>query len=1661
MAGKKLARAALLAAFSLAMLLIIAGCTSNKYVPCCVKGNIYMENGTALANPSCYFQNGSLYGPCKLPSDTHTVAFCNDGTQCSSLATEEECGATWDCGWNPSANPKCQGTLAYVPFPVCTDLVPKSCVNNKCTAMVCGYTNIRPAPPPASQDWDAGKANTTFTNNPNALPSNVPAQDVQLPSIGLQKVTCDFNTMNSKLYNKVKASRGALWVNSFRFGVGSSFSDFDAAKNFFPATDRACAANPAAKVDRFTVYLGDSQYCQDTSTYYKCSGPRNSDLYFKGDSFGLEQCKLYCGNGVSPYSCDLLTGQLNIRYVCNQDGIAYDTSEICTGKCSRIDDPNACANDAAQFPFLKTDNLVPQQANYRMKYVSDYMVDSRNIKYGSGGQHSQTCREVAGPESNYNYYGWIEKTINEPDHCNDFFGDPANGWSDGPWFSTYNNSYANAWKTCPPDTGCCASGDPSCDFLGQQRTYFDNHAYSALDLDYSYYKKALLWQYPPQAQLAKLPFECESSSDCISGSCDTTHYKRGVCESVPIPPSTQGTPIGCLCSPHEFGSSHVNYPACYLTESSGNPFTIYSNTNLPVENTGRPLVSLGTSGGAMFYPDASYHTQSQQPTLHFRYYVAAPTPTSDRPQFFEICQVTPVRVAKCIMKDKYVEDICEEGNPDDCKHYTRATDETVIWEPENDGKCHYTEVANQNTVVYPSQSYYWEYDFDLSSSDPAKQVNQEKFGICALNGKVSESKDPVQPYLKMKDLGWCAGCSYATLAVQKVDWGLPLPGGVGNPRQYSCYEYRGEFNYIPSPVKPPYGGGVENYLPVNGQFSNNPVNDGHIRYELWGASPSAEPVRYTSNPSAYQSDIHGNIALTWGEEGKNPAYICEDGWHASGGWWDPQEIPTPSAPYMKEKLTSLLQSNIMPILDEVSSKTRAPTQYGCTPAGFGTWYCPYNDHFYDTTYDPTVTGQDKCTAACRRLINKGYDPIAICNTMGGDGAVLHVVGDTRMLRGYSSTTEDFGSIAPSALSSDILSYLDINGAGTATFDTATGGKKAIVARTSLLKGECKTSPLVGLELLPTETQATLVGTPAAPGILQPFFFKPTEPGYAQRTARGMPDKFPDQVDLFMQDWYPLCNAAGTLYPGEREVYEFESRLDLSRALLSNFSKPSLIWKFAFPINTQCDQTFFLDYLFNHTQEMVDSGITGLIYSDWSMKDGLGYGPETQHYSDKKTYPAQWNAPAVAHDWEGDIKTGLTQEAPVVRGTASDQTYVLDDKAGGTGKTDLFCALEKYSLRSIGFISLTYGQKIYAENKTCYCTPCTGFDYISGICDLNAANSPDIPQLYCNDGTTCTMPDSGALPDASGVYNQYKCEQRCVNYTACKLCTGPENADYASFCRFSEPGGEKAGYVKSYSNITDDYWEFLTGLSASEKCCIDGATQEGMNGTKYTYVGLSGSKQQSVFLQYPTRGGLDIDCGRAPDTSVLEYCNIRVPISQKEIACMRVANSGGSTPPAPACGEPDSWPGSCQPSGTVSAVNCAAVSHACCGLTYGCGWDGTSCTGSSSSVVHCEQFDDNPSGCNAFGAPASACTWVPATCGTPGQAQGTCGTVSQYISSCSTVGANGAACCNAVTNCHWSNGACTATSPDQPYVICGNFDNNPIACNTFTYPPLSACSWAPG
>jgi len=515
-----------------------------------------------------------------------------------------------------------------------------------------------------------------------------------------------------------------------------------------------------------------------------------------------------------------------------------------------------------------------------------------------------------------------------------------------------------------------------------------------------------------------------------------------------------------------------------------------------------------------------------------------------------------------------------------------------------------------------------------------------------------------------------------------------------------------------------------------------------------------------------------------------------------------------------------------------------------------------------------IFGSKKCFV--HAPIKTTYAPVDICTKYSGDGAAVYVVGDTALI-GSSSLQQMYNP------DSALASYLGNDALPTQVEHGVVyyiNGTAQVITRAIALKSQCPTPPLVGIALKEgtdniTTQQALndLIGQPGTNflnpddsrrGKLHKFFFKSTQMDYAWRVANGKPDSYPGEVDVLLQEWYPTCN--------EGIAAEINNRIAFSRAFLSNFSKPSLIWKFHFPSGSSCNvnpsgtsdnYNYFMEYLFNHTGDMVDAGIIGVIYDSWMTLDGRGYG--------------NYNMTIAG----GNIYTGLT----LVNATGR-----LDDAVSGKTNTP-FCTLQKNSKAVLGLMEYTYGQKLYSQNTTCFCAPCTDNDYATGRCNRYAVDSPIPAQAYCNDGTPCQLPSEGWSN-----YSKYYCPPTCVNATACKACNSSDFSGKRSFCRIEQVGEPPFVANRSYSELTastiDSDWAFVAGLPAKDKCCVEKKVED-QPSLEYTYVSHYGSKARSEFLQYPSRGEAGIDCGRTPDTSVLMYCGVKIPISQQKIACTQV------------------------------------------------------------------------------------------------------------------------------------------------------------------------------
>ncbi len=1434
-------------AIALAFAIFISGCTGNQYVPCCIKEKIYDSvTGQLVLNPECEFPDTRWYGSCSGTTlelyEKGRVAVCEPSEiicmgatqtskcaqipgctwkndlcvpkKCSDIDDEQECtesSCTWGEGGRTSCGPSSQAVKKLLP--VCVDDVPEGCINDKCTAMICGFAGYSPTPPPASQDWDV--------NNPEKA---MPQGQSSLPSINLQGTTCSFESMNRKLYNKVAKSKGSLWVNSFRFGVGKSFSDFEQAKYFFPASDRLCNINPVGTKDRFVTYLNaPSTWCSPVIGVYACS--KNSLNFIDRDV-----CLLYCEGDEN--DCQTVTGET--WYQCLENKFAYKEQEDCKAKCNVVSDPNKCTLSKADYKFLGEDG------RYKMKYVADFMVDT--LQYSDDDSFKETCLRKTGPDGAGKFLDWDTYDNN---YCDDFWP-PGLKDQDGPWRWWYDPPIVEPLQ--PPGTS------------GSLRDYFEMRKSAVIDFDYDYYEKALMNDYvsSPDDLDLKLPFECDTSVECISGACDNTYHSRSLCK---IADQLQpGKPtVDCGSWRDGFYDDLETY---LEIEKTGIPSQIN-----PVQRTyGRLFDRDGKRGSTGLYLNK------------YTYYVKA---SPQEHKFFSQCHIPSITASVCLYEYRKYEKECD---PDGSNCEWKATRDSTKGIPlrESPGGCSEIEYEVSDTEKWVAPSTNAE-TFKIYSVDFSSLAQGDIVGICIVGDPDHE------PYFSIDELGWCAGCTYATLAVQKIDWDSPgPPSGRSYLKNFACYEWRGEFDYS-----------VEKGEPYN---ANSPGANYELRDidEDGKVDASVTDVRQRKNngPGPY----NGNIEWEYGTS----FYSCADGYH-DNGWWKKGQIPEPSAPYLEEKMSSYLQSNIMPILDVTSAETgigsvsswvtgvctaksSPPSAWKCTSSsklyetkqectmGCGLGNCiellgPYWSCSYEASHEGIYKTEGECTSSCQpKLVTKyitNYLPVEVCQLYGGDGAAIYALGDTDMLASgiYGLASSEPGD---NVFTNELSQYLGLSST-TNTYDL--DGKAAIIYRSLMLKRNCENEPLAAIEIK-DYNKDTLIGDINNPGTLHKFFFDSTWFGgigygsYSQRVARGTPDRYAEEVDLLLQEWTPMCgtmNIRNDRYLAVKD--EFENRLEFSRALLGNFSRPSLIWKFHIPQYSSCcgvdalgnaDCSILMSYLFNHTGEMVDAGILGLVYDSWMTDSGKGYG--TGNIDGNPLYYSGLSSPLA----EGMLDNPLV-------------------KSGGEGGKDNtpFCDLQKNSRKVLGMTKYTYGQKLYADEEECECVECTETDYAMRLCSKTALNNPLIDQLVCNDGFPCKMPATITA------YNKYKCPATCVDSTKCTPCS--QLSSYKSFCIIDEDG-KITGESKLYTEISDEYWEFLAGLPAKDKCClVSTATQ---NPQEYTYVSRTSTKTQSEVLQYPTRGELGIDCGRLPDTSILEYCNIQIPISQKEIVCTKVGGIVG-------------------------------------------------------------------------------------------------------------------------------------------------------------------------
>lgn len=1391
----------LLVILAAAALLLLSGCTGTTgYEQCCVRSRIYDTSTTPnkiLADPNCYFPDGTAFGPCdKTKTEKlNGTAECYK-TTCNRITTEGECKQTTTCSWSLIGT--CTGGNAYVRLPVCTDAIPKNCMNESCKAMVCGYTSPKVGPPPTSNDFKDCTTITTdtectggcqwsyidskCTGTPKPFSSS---RSYNTPAINLLGTSCQFPVMDSSFYNKYKQSQGKLWVNAFRFGVGQSFADYEQSRYFFPTSDRFCAATVLPGKDRFinyvnapTTWCGDFQAQNPGQPFFHCQLNKLnfSDLatcqgFCQGQVGGTQGC--IDSNSIPPVTP---AQPVWPKYWCRDTDFVFNTAYECQTQCQLLSNPSACSADTTKFPFLQPDGRLKTQIQEDFVYSTNTVRSTSGLFSNGEDEYKESCRQ-----DNWRNEGGM---FDLHWQCNDNY----------PW-------------------ECGGSGD--CLWSNWDSRWPFSRVFS-LDINTNDYASTLKSQMPILPNLKKGVFECENSADCLSGTCDKTQYSRTVCLDEKDP--TKSTYIDCGCTP-----SGYNLDCGAIRNGiSGSPWNtldtflqvgVYNGISKSIPSN----IKFGTSiakddaGNDISGKDAIYHIIGNYNPADLKF--LDPNGCNVQPNWQGPACIMYVDLPVGSQVERRV--LIDGGitNWLDCENKLES-------------------IAGNNPITstpwgYSKIEYVRRYQMSFSSStNPANSWG--RLGNCKLTADMNIAE---APYLDTITFGWCQACTQSTLAVQKVDFNAANAGW-----NYRCLDFRGTYRYDTS-TGSEIGGSGSPGGSTNGYGSPMSLNVAPILRSNVGVSQNV-----------FVDD--GTIArgaLDQGWFGHDVSYLCTDGW--TGDW---HQITLPDQAYLVNKMTSYMRANIMPVLTFDSANTPLHVATTAMPD-------PNNLYTFINAYDTK------------------YDPVDICTTYGADGGAIYNVGTVADIE-HAAT--DFGIVYTGDKNKDnvantqLTKYFDTRGdispSNPAPGLVTLNGRASVIYKAMMLKAKCKTAPITAIDVGNPIGQDlnTLISykdpvTGDYSGTLHGFFYNPQSPDaarYMWRLATTTPDDAPNNIDMFLQEWTPMCDKFSSTQDAVQ--YEVESELKFSRALMANFSKPTLIWKFHFPAGSKCADPVsgynrFLNYVFDHQSDMVDAGIIGLVYDTWLTDNG--------------------NA------WVTNVNA---QTAGTTPNLASASSGPLDTAAG---KTDIFCALQNASRKVQGITKMTYGQKIYAESPTCECQPCTQSNIIAGMCVRDPLNTEvitagnQLPQLFCMDGKQCALPSNPlTLPSGAPNYGAYTCPHLCAT-PACELCSASTSSAY---CRV-DTNDKTYETMKSYADLASgNYWELLAALPNKDKCCLTELDQKG-NQVKYTYTQQQGVKQSNELLQYPRRGDANVDCGRPVSTDVLKYCGVNILNSNIQAFCSKV------------------------------------------------------------------------------------------------------------------------------------------------------------------------------
>lgn len=197
-------------------------------------------------------------------------------------------------------------------LPICPKSELLKC-NSSCVGMFCGSFEFDPRPPISLDAEDMNDSRDTENADKGQFGGTSKGG-----AKGLYKGECRLLNMSPATLRATGNTNGGFALNSFRFGVGDSFAEFDEANMYYPLTDFACKINQMGTIDRYANYAipnslteagtricapsGDNKWvCVpstsysdvffETYTYFDCA--TKCLLQFSGDFPGIDPNSAY------------------------------------------------------------------------------------------------------------------------------------------------------------------------------------------------------------------------------------------------------------------------------------------------------------------------------------------------------------------------------------------------------------------------------------------------------------------------------------------------------------------------------------------------------------------------------------------------------------------------------------------------------------------------------------------------------------------------------------------------------------------------------------------------------------------------------------------------------------------------------------------------------------------------------------------------------------------------------------------------------------------------------------------------------------------------------------------------------------------------------------------------------------------------------------------------------------------------------------------------------------------------------------------------------------------------------------------------------------------------------------------------------------------------